>query len=123
MSPRDLLLALVVVVAWGVNFVVIKVGLHGVPPMLLGALRFARLEQQVGLGITDELADFAGQLAVGNGDAADGLDHGNLLKPIAPDHQGSGIHLMRRPAGTLQRSLGNGSCQPSAISCRARLVE
>ncbi|MGF6755460.1 EamA family transporter [Paraburkholderia sp. GAS42] len=40
MSPKDLLLALVVVVAWGVNFVVIKVGLHGVPPMLLGALRF-----------------------------------------------------------------------------------
>jgi O-acetylserine/cysteine efflux transporter len=40
MSPRDLLLALVVVVVWGVNFVVIKVGLHGVPPMLLGALRF-----------------------------------------------------------------------------------
>ncbi|MBW8834152.1 MAG: EamA family transporter [Burkholderia sp.] len=40
MSPRDLLLALVVVIAWGVNFVVIKVGLHGVPPMLLGALRF-----------------------------------------------------------------------------------
>ncbi|MGF6599448.1 O-acetylserine/cysteine efflux transporter [Paraburkholderia sp. GAS448] len=40
MSPRDLLLALVVVAAWGVNFVVIKVGLHGVPPMLLGALRF-----------------------------------------------------------------------------------
>ncbi len=41
MSPKDLLLALVVVLAWGVNFVVIKVGLHGVPPMLLGALRFA----------------------------------------------------------------------------------
>ncbi|MFM0723507.1 EamA family transporter [Paraburkholderia strydomiana] len=40
MSPRDLLLALVVVLAWGVNFVVIKEGLHGVPPMLLGALRF-----------------------------------------------------------------------------------
>ncbi|HEY1997737.1 EamA family transporter [Paraburkholderia sp.] len=40
MTPKDLLLALVVVVAWGVNFVVIKVGLHGVPPMLLGALRF-----------------------------------------------------------------------------------
>ncbi|MBN3767982.1 EamA family transporter, partial [Burkholderia sp. Ac-20365] len=40
MSPKDLLLALVVVVAWGVNFVVIKVGLHGVPPLLLGALRF-----------------------------------------------------------------------------------
>jgi O-acetylserine/cysteine efflux transporter len=41
MAPKDLLLALVVVIAWGINFVVIKVGLHGVPPMLLGALRFA----------------------------------------------------------------------------------
>lgn len=40
MSPRDLLFALIVIIAWGVNFVVIKVGLHGVPPMLLGALRF-----------------------------------------------------------------------------------
>ncbi|MDR5758020.1 EamA family transporter [Caballeronia sp. LZ035] len=41
MSPRDLLIATVVIFAWGVNFVVIKLGLHGVPPMLLGALRFA----------------------------------------------------------------------------------
>jgi O-acetylserine/cysteine efflux transporter len=41
MAPRDLIVALVVILAWGVNFVVIKVGLHGVPPMLLGALRFA----------------------------------------------------------------------------------
>lgn len=40
MAPKDLLLALVVILAWGVNFVVIKVGLHGMPPMLLGALRF-----------------------------------------------------------------------------------
>jgi len=40
MSPKDLLLAMVVVLAWGVNFVVIKAGLHGVPPLLLGALRF-----------------------------------------------------------------------------------
>ncbi|WP_462402620.1 EamA family transporter [Pseudomonas sp. Marseille-QA0332] len=40
MPPRDLLLALVVIIAWGVNFVVIKVGLDGLPPMLLGALRF-----------------------------------------------------------------------------------
>jgi O-acetylserine/cysteine efflux transporter len=40
MSRKDLLLALVIVIAWGVNFVVIKVGLNGVPPMLLGALRF-----------------------------------------------------------------------------------
>ncbi|KND55455.1 Permease of the drug/metabolite transporter (DMT) superfamily [Candidatus Paraburkholderia kirkii] len=41
MSPKDLLVATVVIFAWGVNFVVIKLGLHGVPPMLLGALRFA----------------------------------------------------------------------------------
>lgn len=40
MAPKDLLLALVVILAWGVNFVVIKVGLHGMPPMPLGALRF-----------------------------------------------------------------------------------
>lgn len=40
MSPRDLLLALLVIVVWGLNFVVIKVGLHDMPPMLLGALRF-----------------------------------------------------------------------------------
>lgn len=40
MAPRDLLLALVVIVVWGMNFVVIKTGLQGMPPMLLGALRF-----------------------------------------------------------------------------------
>lgn len=40
MSPRDLLLAVLVIVVWGLNFVVIKVGLHDMPPMLLGALRF-----------------------------------------------------------------------------------
>ncbi|MDH1261863.1 EamA family transporter [Pseudomonas sp. GD03944] len=40
MSPKDLMLALVVVVVWGLNFVVIKVGLHDMPPLLMGALRF-----------------------------------------------------------------------------------
>ena len=38
--PRDLVLALLVIVAWGVNFAVIKVGVADVPPFLLGALRF-----------------------------------------------------------------------------------
>jgi O-acetylserine/cysteine efflux transporter len=33
-------LALVVIVVWGVNFAVIKVGLNGMPPLLLAALRF-----------------------------------------------------------------------------------
>jgi len=40
MAPKDLLLALVVIIVWGMNFVVIKVGLDDIPPMLLGALRF-----------------------------------------------------------------------------------
>lgn len=40
MAVKDLLLALVIVLAWGVNFVVIKLGVHDVPPLLLGALRF-----------------------------------------------------------------------------------
>lgn len=35
-----MLLALVVIFAWGVNFAVIKVGVADVPPLLLGALRF-----------------------------------------------------------------------------------
>ncbi|MEN4569977.1 EamA family transporter [Pantoea agglomerans] len=40
MSVKDMLLALCVVVAWGVNFVVIKLGLQGMPPFLLAGLRF-----------------------------------------------------------------------------------
>ncbi|MCQ4312037.1 EamA family transporter [Pseudomonas stutzeri] len=40
MSPKDLLLALVVIIVWGMNFVVIKIGLDDIPPMLLGSLRF-----------------------------------------------------------------------------------
>ena len=41
LSRGDLLRALVVVVIWGLNFVVMKFGLQGLSPMLLGALRFA----------------------------------------------------------------------------------
>lgn len=40
MAPKDLMLALVVVVVWGLNFVVIRFGLDDLPPMLLGGLRF-----------------------------------------------------------------------------------
>ncbi|MBI3283641.1 MAG: EamA family transporter [Burkholderiales bacterium] len=39
-SPRHLATALIVIFLWGMNFVVIKIGLKGVPPFLLGALRF-----------------------------------------------------------------------------------
>lgn len=41
MRPRDTALALLVVVLWGVNFVVIKIGLRGVSPFVLGGLRCA----------------------------------------------------------------------------------
>ncbi len=41
MNRKDQGLALLVILAWGINFVVIKWGLDELPPMLLGALRFA----------------------------------------------------------------------------------
>ncbi|GFK94681.1 putative amino-acid metabolite efflux pump [Fundidesulfovibrio magnetotacticus] len=40
MQPRHVLLALVVTLLWGANFVVIRLGLDSFPPLLLAALRF-----------------------------------------------------------------------------------
>jgi DME family drug/metabolite transporter/O-acetylserine/cysteine efflux transporter len=40
MSLRDTLLALVIILVWGVNFVVIAIGLDAMPPLLMGGLRF-----------------------------------------------------------------------------------
>lgn len=40
MAARDVGLALLVVVVWGANFTVIKIGLDGVPPMVLAAVRY-----------------------------------------------------------------------------------
>ncbi len=40
MSPADIALGFLVVVIWGVNFAVMKYCIEGIPPMLLGALRF-----------------------------------------------------------------------------------
>lgn len=40
MTRKDGLLALLVVVVWGLNFVVIKLGLHNMPPHMLAGLRF-----------------------------------------------------------------------------------
>lgn len=40
MPVKHLALVLVVILVWGVNFAVIKVGLVGVPPLLLAGLRF-----------------------------------------------------------------------------------
>ena len=39
-TPRQILMAATIIFLWGMNFVVIKIGLKGVPPLLLGALRF-----------------------------------------------------------------------------------
>lgn len=41
LSKKDYFCALTVVVIWGLNFVVMKIGLRGLSPMMLGALRFA----------------------------------------------------------------------------------
>lgn len=41
LTRKDYLCALAVVVIWGLNFVVMKTGLKGLSPMMLGALRFA----------------------------------------------------------------------------------
>jgi O-acetylserine/cysteine efflux transporter len=40
MKPSDILLALAAVIIWGFNFVVIKIGLQGLPPILFTTLRF-----------------------------------------------------------------------------------
>lgn len=41
MKIKDVFLALLVAVIWGVNFSIIKIGLHELPPLLFSALRFA----------------------------------------------------------------------------------
>lgn len=40
MSSKDLFIAIFIIVVWGVNFVVIAWGLEGMPPLLMGGLRF-----------------------------------------------------------------------------------
>lgn len=40
MNARDTLLATIVVVVWGINFVAAKIGTHEFPPLLFTALRF-----------------------------------------------------------------------------------
>lgn len=41
MNIKDIFLVLIVVVIWGVNFTVIKIGLEELPPVLFSAMRFA----------------------------------------------------------------------------------
>jgi len=39
-APQDLALLMVVVVVWGLNFAAMKVAVAGMPPFMLGCLRF-----------------------------------------------------------------------------------
>jgi O-acetylserine/cysteine efflux transporter len=41
LSPRDALLALLIVFVWGTNFVVVRWGLDMLPPLMMAAIRFA----------------------------------------------------------------------------------
>lgn len=41
MKTKDLAIALLVVLIWGANFTVIRLGLNGIPPLLLVSLRFS----------------------------------------------------------------------------------
>lgn len=41
MKPKDLLIALLVILVWGLNFVVIRLTMTSMPPMLIVALRYA----------------------------------------------------------------------------------
>jgi O-acetylserine/cysteine efflux transporter len=74
LSLRHALIAGIVVTVWGMNFYVIKVGLRGVPPLLLGCLRFLlvafpailflpkpkiNLKWLIAYGMTISLAQFA----------------------------------------------------------------
>ncbi len=40
MNRKDITIALLVVIIWGANFTVIRLGLDGIPPLLLASLRF-----------------------------------------------------------------------------------
>lgn len=40
MKRKDILIAFIIVIAWGLNFIAINLGLRELPPLLLGALRF-----------------------------------------------------------------------------------
>ncbi|MCV2401964.1 EamA family transporter [Marinomonas sp. C2222] len=40
MNLKDSVFALIIIIAWGLNFVVLAIGLDEIPPLLLGGLRF-----------------------------------------------------------------------------------
>lgn len=61
MSRKDGVLALLVVVVWGLNFVVIKVGLHNMPPANAGrfALYVGRFSGYLFCRTTESTTEFA----------------------------------------------------------------
>jgi O-acetylserine/cysteine efflux transporter len=40
MQRQDLVISLIVIIVWGLNFIAIKVGLQDMPPLMLGTMRF-----------------------------------------------------------------------------------
>ncbi|MCR3761608.1 EamA family transporter [Clostridium felsineum] len=40
MTIRDIIIAIAIIIIWGINFIVIKMGLQNMPPLLLASLRF-----------------------------------------------------------------------------------
>ena len=65
MTARDAALAVLVSVIWGLNFVMIKVGLEAFPPFLFSALRFALAATPVIFLLRGSGVDWPAVLAVG----------------------------------------------------------
>jgi O-acetylserine/cysteine efflux transporter len=83
MKPRDLALAVAVAAIWGVNFVVIDVGLAHFPPLLFSALRFtvAAFPAVLFAGQPPASAGSAGPIEAGGKGATEaGSGGGNTLR-------------------------------------------
>lgn len=60
MLGKDLLIAIFIVVIWGVNFVAIAWGLEGMPPLLMGGLRFLLVASVGALFLNDPIPHLYG---------------------------------------------------------------
>jgi O-acetylserine/cysteine efflux transporter len=65
MNRKDIALALLVVTIWGANFTIIRLGLDGIPPMLLASLRFLLAAFPAVFFIKRPAASFRYRLAYG----------------------------------------------------------
>ena len=65
MTALDLLIALGIMITWGLNFAVTKIGLEAFPPMLLSALRFGLVALALGAFVRLPRDQWRGVFAVG----------------------------------------------------------